>query len=85
MNSKLIKIITFIKNIIIKVKILVESIRNTFGKLIRNNTDVLDNTTRSIALDKSAAIQTNVAFPDWLLNNEKLDKIYKLVNLNFIT
>ncbi|XP_054153018.1 neprilysin-1-like [Oppia nitens] len=56
---------------------LINTIAESYTKLIHES-DWLDETTKSKSLDKLNAITKNVGYPDWLLNNDELDKYYQL-------
>jgi predicted metalloendopeptidase len=64
--------------------------RNSFKVLVQES-DWLDDITKNKSLEKLDAMIENDVYPDWILDNQELDKYYKLVNdfhifkfLNFI-
>jgi len=58
-----------------KAKQLVKHLKQSFMEIV-NQASWLDESTRKLALEKLFAIRENVAYPEWLLNNEELDKFY---------
>ena len=56
-------------------KLLVKEVKDSFQTVLQTNT-WLDEPTRKLALEKLAAIQENVAYPDWVMNNQDLDNYY---------
>lgn len=61
---------------------LVESIQQSYREQIIENT-WLDPVTRANSLIKLNHVTKNVAYPDWLLKDEELDKLYSLGNKSF--
>ena len=58
---------------------MIKDIKESFRALV-NASDWLDDKTKDKSLNKLNAIIENVGYPDWMLNNEELDKYYNLVN-----
>ena len=58
---------------------MIKDIKESFRALV-NTSDWLDDKTKDKSLHKLNAIIENVGYPDWMLNNEELDKYYNLVN-----
>ncbi len=54
-------------------------LRDSF-KLLIGESDWLDDSTKNKSLEKLDAIIENNVYPDWILDNQELDKYYKLVN-----
>lgn len=57
---------------------MVNGIREEFHKILEN-LDWMDDETRANALDKAAAMTTHIAYPDELLDNDKLIEFYNEV------
>jgi predicted metalloendopeptidase len=53
-------------------------LRDSF-KLLIGESDWLDDSTKNKSLEKLDAIIENNVYPDWILDNQELDKHYKLV------
>lgn len=58
---------------------MVTGIREEFAKILQE-VDWMDDETRSNALDKAASMQTHIAYPDELLDDNKLIEFYKGVS-----
>jgi predicted metalloendopeptidase len=54
-------------------------LRDSF-KVLVGESDWLDDSTKNKSLEKLDAIIENNVYPDWILDNQELDKYYKLVN-----
>ena len=54
---------------------MVDNIRATFRRMLQEEADWMDATTRARALEKESVTKQSVAYPQWLLDNEELDKI----------
>jgi len=54
---------------------LIDYLKDSFGGLVKEDA-WLDETTRKRALDKLDGIRENVAYPEWMLINDELDKYY---------
>ena len=48
-------------------------------KIALRDNEWLDEMTRRKAIEKLNAISENVAYPEWMLNNDELDAFYNLV------
>lgn len=59
-----------------KVMTMLENIREAFNNLVRETT-WMDDVTKCGTLDKSMAMKSLVGFPEWILEDGKLDKYYK--------
>ncbi len=62
-----------------QVSLIIKDLKKSFTVLV-GASDWLDDITKNETLDKLNAIIKNVGYPDWLLDNQELDKFYKLVN-----
>jgi predicted metalloendopeptidase len=70
---------------------MIKYLKKSFEELVEKDT-WFDNSSKNKVLEKLKAIIENVVYPDWILDNNELDKLYKLVNdfhifsklLNFI-
>jgi predicted metalloendopeptidase len=58
---------------------MIKYLRDSFRVLVRES-DWLDDSTKNKSLEKLDAIIENDVYPDWILDNQELDKYYKLVN-----
>jgi predicted metalloendopeptidase len=59
---------------------MIKDLKESFSALV-GESDWLDNITKHKSLDKLNAIIENVGYPDWMLDNNELDKYYNLVNI----
>jgi predicted metalloendopeptidase len=57
---------------------MIKYLRDSFRVLV-GESDWLDDITKNKSLEKLDAIIENVGYPDWILDNQELDKYYKLV------
>jgi predicted metalloendopeptidase len=57
---------------------MIKYLRDSFRVLVGER-DWLDDITKNKSLEKLDAIIENVGYPDWILDNQELDKYYKLV------
>ncbi len=62
-----------------QVSLIIKDLKKSFTVLV-GASDWLDDITKNETLDKLNAIIKNIGYPDWLLDNQELDKFYKLVN-----
>ncbi len=58
---------------------MIKYLRDSF-KVSVLESDWLDDITKSKSLEKLDAMIENDVYPDWILDNQELDKYYKLVN-----
>jgi predicted metalloendopeptidase len=58
---------------------MIKYLRDSF-KVLVGESDWLDNLTKNKSLEKLDAITENNVYPDWILDNQELDKYYNLVN-----
>jgi predicted metalloendopeptidase len=58
---------------------MIKYLRDSF-KVSVQESDWLDDITKSKSLEKLDAMIENDVYPDWILDNQELDKYYKLVN-----
>lgn len=61
---------------------LIETIQESYRQLIQTN-EWLDPETRVNSLKKLNHVTKNVAYPEWILKNQELDKLYGLENETF--
>jgi predicted metalloendopeptidase len=59
---------------------MIKDLKESFSALV-GVSDWLDDITKNKSLDKLNAIIENVGYPDWMLDNNELDKYYDLVNI----
>jgi len=71
---------TFHNNKINKVLEMMEDIREAFASLV-TKTDWMDQSTKTATLKKSQKMDSEIGFPTWLFNEEKLNEYYKGVRL----
>jgi predicted metalloendopeptidase len=62
---------------------MIKYLRDSFKALV-GESDWLDDSTKNKSLEKLDAIIENDVYPDWILDNQELDKYYKLVNNFYI-
>jgi hypothetical protein len=62
---------------------MIKYLRDSF-KVLVGESDWLDDSTKNKSLEKLDAIIENNVYPDWILDNQELDKYYKLVNNFYI-
>jgi predicted metalloendopeptidase len=58
---------------------MIKYLRDSFKVLVQES-DWLDDITKNKSLEKLDAMIENDVYPDWILDNQELDKYYKLVN-----
>jgi predicted metalloendopeptidase len=58
---------------------MIKYLKDSFRVLV-GESDWLDDSTKNKSLEKLDAIIENDVYPDWILDNQELDKYYKLVN-----
>ena len=58
---------------------MIKYLRESFKVLVKES-DWLDDITKNKSLEKLDAMIENDVYPDWILDNQELDKYYKLVN-----
>jgi predicted metalloendopeptidase len=58
---------------------MIKYLKDSFRVLV-GESDWLDDRTKNKSLEKLDAIIENDVYPDWILDNQELDKYYKLVN-----
>jgi len=58
---------------------MIKYLKDSFRVLV-GESDWLDDSTKNKSLEKLDAIIENDVYPDWILDNQQLDKYYKLVN-----
>jgi predicted metalloendopeptidase len=58
---------------------MIKYLRESFKVLVQES-DWLDGITKNKSLEKLDAMIENDVYPDWILDNQELDKYYKLVN-----
>jgi predicted metalloendopeptidase len=63
---------------------MIKYLRDSFRVLVQES-DWLDDITKNKSLEKLDSIIENDVYPDWILDNQQLDKYYNLVNLFFIS
>jgi predicted metalloendopeptidase len=56
----------------------IKYLRDSFKVLVKES-DWLDDITKNKSLEKLDAMIENDVYPDWILDNQELDKYYKLV------
>jgi predicted metalloendopeptidase len=66
-------------NFKIQVSLMIKYLRDSFKVLVQES-DWLDDITKNKSLEKLDAIIENNVYPDWILDNQELDKYYNLVN-----
>lgn len=59
---------------------MIDNIREAFLDILKEN-DWMDEQTKAIAMDKARSINERVGYPDYILNDEELDKVYAGVSL----
>ncbi len=57
---------------------MIKYLRESFKVLVQES-DWLDGITKNKSLEKLDAMIENDVYPDWILDNQELDKYYKLV------
>lgn len=67
-----------------KVLNMLNNIREAFNNLVRETT-WMDDGTKCSTLEKSIAMDSMIGFPDWILENGKLDEFYKGIECNETT
>lgn len=67
---------TFQSNTGNKVREMVEDIREAFVSLV-SRTDWMDEPTKSATLEKSRKMSSEIGFPKWLFDKEKLEEYYE--------
>jgi len=58
---------------------MIKYLKDSFRVLV-GESNWLDDSTKNKSLEKLDAIIENDVYPDWILDNQELDKYYKLVN-----
>jgi predicted metalloendopeptidase len=58
---------------------MIKYLRESF-KVLVGESNWLDDSTKNKSSEKLDAIIENNVYPDWILDNQELDKYYKLVN-----
>lgn len=71
---------TFHTNKVNKVLEMLEDIREAFASIV-TKTDWMDQSTKTATLEKSRKMGSEIGFPTWLFNEEKLNEYYKGVSL----
>lgn len=61
---------------------MIDDLHDAFRDMLLKN-DWMDNTTRHYALEKESKMQSLIGYPDFLLDDEKLDNYYGKVNVYF--
>lgn len=69
----------FLSEIQPRVQRMVKNIQNSFEYLVEKS-NWMDDETKIRTLKKSSKIKTLIGFPEWILDNEKLDDFYKGVS-----
>ncbi|XP_071644793.1 endothelin-converting enzyme homolog isoform X2 [Temnothorax longispinosus] len=72
---------TFHNNKVNKVLEMLEDIREAFASLVIK-TDWMDQSTKTATLEKSRKMGSEIGFPTWLFNEEKLNEYYKGIDLS---
>lgn len=57
--------------------ILIKELKKSFSKMLQAN-DWMDDKSRTTALKKLASIKENIGYPEWLLNDTRLDEMHPL-------
>ncbi|XP_062556041.1 neprilysin-like [Armigeres subalbatus] len=71
----------FLKNTKPKVQQMLWYIRSAFERLVRD-TNWMDWTTKSSTLEKSQAMRSLIGFPEWILEDGKLEQVYAPIDLS---
>ncbi|XP_012536984.1 endothelin-converting enzyme homolog [Monomorium pharaonis] len=74
---------TFHENKVNRVQEMLEDIREAFASLVIK-TDWMDQSTKTATLEKSQKMVSEIGFPTWLFNEEKLNDYYKGISLSEI-
>ncbi|KAL0121382.1 hypothetical protein PUN28_006713 [Cardiocondyla obscurior] len=72
---------TFHNNKVNKVVEMLEDIREAFASLVIK-TDWMDQSTKTATLEKSRKMASEIGFPTWLFNEEKLNEYYEGIDLS---
>ncbi|CAG2118605.1 unnamed protein product, partial [Medioppia subpectinata] len=61
-----------------EVKVVVKYVKKAMRRALKDN-EWLDDLTRNKSIEKLNAINEDIGYPDWLLDNKELDKLYNLL------
>ena len=57
---------------------MVKYVRRALKRSLKDN-DWLDDITKNKSIEKLSAVVEDIGYPDWMLDNKQLDKLYNLV------